>query len=220
MPSPSSLTRRLAAAVALVGWGALILQFYLSLRLAVANGQGIAGGIFIYFGYFTILTNILAALALSTPLLMPDSTLGRFFARPDVNTAVAAAMALVGLAYSLLLRRLWTPTGLQLLADVALHDVMPVLFLIYWWAAIPRTGVLWTDLPTLGVYPLGYLLYMLVRGLLAKHYPYHFLDPSVLGYGRVFVNAFLLLVGFLTIAALLVGASQLRRGVNAPAERA
>jgi hypothetical protein len=97
--------------------GALILQFYLTLRLAVANGKGIAGGVVVYFGYFTILTNILAALALSAPLLSPSSTAGRFFARPAVNTALATAMAAVGLGYSLLLRRLWDPQGLQLVAD-------------------------------------------------------------------------------------------------------
>ena len=157
------LLRAFAPIPALIGWGALILQLYLLLRLTVADGRGVSGGIVAYLGFFTILTNILAALALSAPLVVPDATLGRFFSRPGVNTAVAAAIVLVGAAYSLFLRHTWNPQGWQLVADEALHDVMPVLFLIYWWFAVPKGAVRWTDIPHWCVYRVGYLLYALVR---------------------------------------------------------
>lgn len=205
------LLRAFAAIAALIGWGALILQLYLLLRLTVAEGRGLSGGIVAYLGFFTILTNILAALALSAPLVVPDSSLGRFFSRPGVNTAVAAAMALVGVAYSLLLRHTWNPQGWQLVADEALHDVMPVLFLIYWWFAVPKRAVRWTDIPRWCVYPVGYLLYVLVRGALIGRYPYPFIDVGGLGYGRVLVNAVGLLLGFTLVALILVGAGALKK---------
>jgi hypothetical protein len=209
--------RRFAAVAALIGWGALILQFYLTLRLAVANGKGIAGGVVVYFGYFTILTNILAALALSAPLLSPSSTVGAFFGRPGVNSAIATAIAMVGLVYSLLLRKIWDPHGLQLLTDEVLHDVMPILFLIYWWFAVPVDGVRWSDLPKWLLYPIGYFVYTLVRGPFARHYPYPFLDPGALGHGRVLVNAGILVASFLVIAGLLLGARHLLTRARASA---
>lgn len=46
--------------------------------------------------------------------------IARFFARPGVNSAVTAAMILVGVVYSLLLRASWNPQGWQLVADEAL----------------------------------------------------------------------------------------------------
>jgi hypothetical protein len=104
---------------------------------------------------------------------------------------------------------------LQLLADEALHDVMPILFLIYWWFAIPVDVIRWTDLPKWVLYPIGYVVYTLVRGRLAGHYPYPFLDPVALGYGRVFVDALGLLAIFWVMAGLLLGARRLQAGAGA-----
>jgi hypothetical protein len=55
---------------------------------------------------------------------------------------------------------------------------MPILFLIYWWFAVPTDGIRWTDLPTWLLYPIGYFVYTLVRGPFARHYPYPFWIPA------------------------------------------
>lgn len=209
-PGQSNL-RAFAATAALIGWGTLILQLLLMLRVTVADGRGVSVGIINYFGYFTILTNILAALTLSAPLLLPNASLGRFFSRPGVITAVAASIAMVGAVYSLLLRQVWNPQGWQLVADEALHDVIPVLFLIYWWFAVPKGAVRRTDIPRWCAYPVGYLLYVLVRGALLGNYPYHFIDVGALGYGRVLVNSVVLVLGFTLIGLILVGAGALKK---------
>ncbi len=196
--------RVFATVCALIAWSALLLQLYLSVRLAVANGKSVAEGVLIYFGYFTILTNILVALALSVPLVAPASAPGRFFARPSVATAIAAAITIVGLAYFFLLRHVWDPQGWHLVADVALHYVDPVLFLAYWWLAVSKSGLSWTDIPKWMLYPVGYFVYVLIRGGLTGLYPYYFIDVSALGYGPALVNALGMLVGFVVVAALLV----------------
>ena len=214
------LLRAFATIAALVGWAALILQLALLVRLTVADGRGVSGGIVAYLGFFTILTNILAALALSAPLVAPDSSPGRFLSRAGVNTAVAAAMALVGIAYSLLLRHTWNPQGWQLVADEVLHDVMPVLFLIHWWFRVPKGAVRWTDVPRWCAYPVGYLLYALVRGALIGRYPYPFIDVGALGHRRVLVNSVGLLLGFVLIALILVGAGGLKKDRAPSPERA
>jgi hypothetical protein len=69
--------RGLAILVAGVAWFGVLLQLYLSLKSSVANGKTIAEGLIIYFGYFTILTNILVALVLTLPLVAPASSAGR-----------------------------------------------------------------------------------------------------------------------------------------------
>ena len=71
------LLRACTVIAALIGWGALILQLYLLLRVTIVDGRGVSGGIVAYLGFFTILTNILAAVTLSTPLGVPDLSLGR-----------------------------------------------------------------------------------------------------------------------------------------------
>ncbi len=198
------------AVAAALGWTALALQFYLSTHLAINRGNGFLGGLITYFSYFTILTNILVALALTAPLVRVRSSLAEFLSRPTVNTGIAASIALVGIAYALLLAHIWDPKGLQLVADVLLHYVMPVLFLVYWWVAVPRGDVRWRHVSRWMLYPVLYFLYAMVRGALSAVYPYPFIDASELGYTRALANAVGILLGFSAVALLLVALGRLK----------
>jgi len=194
-----------------VVWAALALQLWLTLRASMANGRGLAGGLALYFSFFTILTNTLVALTLTLPAVTPSSRLGRFFARPATVTGVAAAIALVGGVYVTLLRHVWEPRGAQLVADVVLHYVTPVLFLLFWWSAVDARDVGHGDVPAMLVYPLCYLGYALARGAATDEYPYYFIDAAQLGYGTVAANAAALTAVFAAVAAMLVAVGR-RRG--------
>lgn len=199
--------RGFALIVAVAAWAGVILQLVLTVGKVTAGGESLAWGLVVYFGYFTVLTNILAAIAVSGALLLPGTSFGRFCLRPGVVTAIAAAISVVGMSYFLLLRRTWDPHGWQLVADVLLHYVVPVLFVSSWWLAVPKADLNWRQIPTWTVYPLAYLVYMLARGELTGLYPYPFADVVALGYARTFLNSALILVGFIAVAAALVGAA-------------
>lgn len=198
-----------------VAWFGVFLQLYLSLKLSFANGKTAAEGLLVFFGYFTILTNILVALLLTLTLAAPASSAGRFFKRPGAATATAAAIGLVAITYFLLLRNVWDPKGWQLVADSVLHYVTPILFLVYWWIAVPKETLRWFHIPVWAGYPFGYLVYMLARGKLTGLYPYFFLDAGKLGYGKTLLNGlgvlfiFILVSGLLLVAARLQGTSSL-----------
>ncbi len=205
------------AVAAALGWTALALQFWLSMRRASGQGMSVAGGIITYFSFFTVLTNILAALALTAALVRSRSGVLGFFARPDVNTGMAASIAVVGIAYHLLLRHTWNPEGLQLVADVALHYVMPVVFLIYWWVAVAGERSRWKNIGWWALYPIGYLIFALGRGALSGIYPYPFIDAGTLGYPRALSNAAGILVGFVAVALGLIAVGRLKGRARAAA---
>ncbi|MGG6239599.1 Pr6Pr family membrane protein [Nodosilinea sp. AN01ver1] len=205
----SSGLKRFAALSASVGWLALAAQFYLSVQLGIANGNGVLGGVVAYFSYFTILTNGLVAIALTAGAL-PDSTAPAwlaFFRRPGVVTAITASIIVVGSVYFLILRHIWEPQGLQWLADVLLHYVMPPLFWVYWWWAVPKQALHPTAIARWMAYPLGYAVYALGLGAIRGRYPYPFIDVIALGYPRVLVNsaAILAVFGLLCLALILLG---------------
>jgi hypothetical protein len=211
-PSFSARARSpLIAAAALLGWFALALRLWLSIRMSTADGQSVITAIWIFLGFFTILTNLLMAIALSANALGMDDRFGRFFRRPGVITAIAANIALVMLTYNLLLQHLWEPKGWILVADLLVHDVMPVLFLLFWWFAVPKDTLRLRQLGGWLSYPLGYLLYALIRGAITRWYPYPFLDVNALGYPRVLLNAGGVAVVFIVMALLLLGLAQLQR---------
>lgn len=194
--------------VAVVAWFGVVLQLALTIRLVLSQGGTVPGALVIYLGYFTVLTNLLVAVSLSLPT--------RWFRSPGVATGVAVSIALVGLAYHLLLRHVWNPQGLQWLADVTLHYITPLLCLLHWWLAVPPVRHAWHAPLTWAAWPLVYLVYALVRGHWLQSYPYPFIDVAVLGYRQTLLNAIGLLVVFLVmgLAFIAVARWRLRRAVH------
>lgn len=118
--------------VAALAWCGVLLQLYLSLRLAADSGKSPVGGLVAFFGYFTVLTNIFVALTTTLPLTFRSSRSGRWFGSAMTLGCATTAIVFVGVVYHLLLRNLWAPAGLQWLADVILHYAVPITLLVYW----------------------------------------------------------------------------------------
>ena len=197
--------KRCVAAAALAGWVGLAVQQYLIFYSRWSTGASLLGGLVNFFSFFTVLTNTLVVVVLSYAVVHRDSAAKRFFLAPQVSSAIAASIIVVSLAYNLLLRHLWSPQGFQFIADELLHDVMPLLFLIYWWRCVPKGQLRFRHVGVWVIYPLVYFGYVLLRGDLLGQYQYPFIDVLTLGYPQVFVNAGGLLVGFVLVALAMVG---------------
>ena len=211
-PTPGSAARRRVVAVAAVlGWAGLSIQLYLILYSRWTLAASLLGGLVSFFSYFTVLSNTLVATVLTCELTSRESAARRWFLQPWVSSGIAVSIAVVGLAYSLLLRHLWHPEGWQLLADELLHDIMPLLFLVYWWCCVPKGTLRLGHIALWVMYPLVYFAYALLRGHLLAAYPYPFIDVSTLGYPQVFLNAAGILAGFVVIALLVVGLDRWRK---------
>jgi hypothetical protein len=207
--------RAVVTAFALLAWFGLLLQLFITVHSNVQSGKGALWGIVVFLGYFTILTNLLVCLALTLPLAAPASASGIFFARSDVNACVATSIVFVGLAYHFLLRNLWHPQGLSLLADTLLHYITPILFLLHWWFAFPKGALRWSYPFIWGLYPTAYLVYALIRGAIIGNYPYGFIDPKAIGYEKTVVNGIGLLIVFFALGLILVALGRVQRRVTA-----
>ena len=207
--------RAFVAALAALAWFGVLLQLFVTLHSTMENGTGVVGGLVSFLGYFTILTNLLVCISLTMPLLAPASSAGRFFARSDVTAGVATSIVFVGLAYHLLLRNVWNPQGLNLIANDFLHYVTPILFLVYWWFYFPKGALRWSYPLIWGLYPTAYLIYALIRGSIIGSYPYGFLDPSAIGYQRTMINAVGLLIAFIVIGLIFTALGRVQRRSSA-----
>lgn len=201
--------KRFVAAAALAGWAGLAIQQYLIFYSRWESGASLLGGLINFFSFFTVLTNTLAVVVLSYARVSRDSPSKRFFLAPVISSGIAVSILVVGLAYNLLLRHLWQPEGFQFIADELLHDVMPVLFFIFWWRCVPKGDLRLKHIGGWVIYPLVYFAYALLRGDLLGQYQYPFIDVSTLGYPQVFVNAGGILMGFVLIALAVVGLDKL-----------
>jgi hypothetical protein len=197
--------KRCVAAAALAGWVGLAVQQYLIFYSRWSTGASLLGGLVNFFSFFTVLTNTLVVVVLSYAVVHRDSAAKRFFLAPKVSSAIAVSIVLVSLAYNLLLRHLWQPEGFQFIADELLHDVMPLLFVVYWWRCVPKGVLRFKHIGLWVLYPLVYFAYVLLRGDMLGQYQYPFIDVGTLGYPQVFMNAGGILTGFVLIALAVVG---------------
>ena len=192
--------RYVEALGAVFGWTALALQFSVHLGETSRMGLSPAEGVLRYASYFTVTTNSLVALVLTASAVGR----GRFLRAPGVKAATAVYIAVVMLVYEGVLRRLWTPVGLQWWLDVALHDVMPVLYVLYWLTLAEKARLPWrAPLVWLG-YPAVYCLWVMLRGAMSGFYPYPFLDAGRIGYGQAAINGAAVLVVFVIVGMLVV----------------
>ena len=203
-------------ALAVISWAGVLLQFWLSINLALANGKSVGDGLVVVFGYFTVLTNLFVALTATLLLIAGSNRLGRWFGSPMVLGSAITSILMVGITYHFLLRNVWQPQGLRLLADTVLHYVVPLLALLYWLIFPPRyeLGVLaplaWC------LYPLLYFVYVFVRGELLGSYPYYFIDVTSIGYRQAMLNSFGLLVAFVALGAAVLAIATLRNHFRSP----
>ena len=200
------MTHRRAAvgAAALLGWFALTVQMILVLIGRWQEQASLIGGLINLYGYFTITSNTLVAVLLTQAAFGRAGPAQRWFTSAPVASGITVSILLVSLAYNLLLRHLWHPEGWHRVTDELLHDIMPLICLLYWWFEVPKGHLRAWHLAAWCAYPAIYFLYALWRGQNIGVYAYPFIDVAKLGFAQVMVNALGVLAGFCLIGAVLM----------------
>lgn len=192
--------RWFAGLVAMLCWAGLALQLYLVIVAAGEMGVGVIAAILAYASFFTIQTVLIAALVTSrTAIGIEGRWPGARF-----KSAIAVYVAVAGLVFAVILRPVFQHTGLQLWTDAVLHYVVPPLYGLFWFLAVPKHDLRWRDAAIWMAYPACYSVAVLAYGLWSRFYPYPFFDlpkigPAALvmaiaGLGAVFLAAGLLVV--------------------------
>lgn len=200
--------RRYAASAATLGVAALILQFILILapRINTPGGWLIALGRF--FGFFSIHMNILIVVAFVCVAIGARGPIARLLARPAVAAGITVWIILVALAYELLLRAIIKPQGLNWVADMLLHVVMPILWVAHWWVWTSKKGLEWKHAAYWCILPLAFLGVIIIRALAGGGYTYPFLNVAKLGFPPVVGYVVCLLAGTWAMGVAVVAAGK------------
>ncbi len=189
------MQKSFAGLLALAGWFAVIAQYVLMLNnSAITVGEATLR----FFGYFTILTNIMAAGYFTAALFNAS-----FTKRAGLLSAITVYIIIVGMVYQVALRHIWDPQGLQKWVDELLHSVIPFGVLIYW-SLFEKKGLRHVQIFSWSIYPLAYLLFTLIRGSISGFYPYPFINVSEIGMRQTLINALIILTLFMTISFLFI----------------
>ncbi|MEV4656054.1 Pr6Pr family membrane protein [Micromonospora sp. NPDC049301] len=161
--------------------------------------------------YFTIQSNVavgaLAAYAgLSAWRDRPDPP-------PTLRGAVTLYITITGVVYHLVLANPASPFAMaqpdrtvgEALGNQLLHTVVPLLAVADWVLFDQRGRLRLRYAAWWLAFPLGYLGFALLRGLVVHGYPYPFLDAGELGYAGVAVSALFFAIAFWLLGLLFVG---------------
>jgi hypothetical protein len=186
-----------AGAFALVGWSAVVGQYF-------ASHAGSLSSTIDYFSYFSVLSNILVAATLTSAAVAPQSAVGSWLLRPGVAVATAVYISVTGLTYYLILSDLYDLKGWVLLFDRLLHYVMPPAYVLFWLMFMPRgqlrlSAAAWALIP-----PIGYAAYTFVHGPWTGFYPYPFVDIPKIGVWNTARNVLQFVVFFYVMGAIYV----------------
>lgn len=184
-----------------LAWFALVFQFYVHINSGAAAKTEL---LIRFFSYFTIDSNLLVALCSTSILLFHSTSLGRFFSKPKVITAISVYILVVALIYNVVLRFLWVFQGWSMILNELLHVVVPVMFLIYWIYFVPKQQLQWKNIWFWLIYPLIYTIFVLIRGSHSGFYPYPFLNVTKLGMEKVLLNCAIIALLFAFLSALFV----------------
>lgn len=166
-------------------------------------GTALVGRLLRVASFFTIQSNMLVALVSVQLARRPDRD-GPIWRVLRLDALVG--IAVTGIVYATVLARIHEPTGWeQVASNAAFHYLSPIMAVAGWLAFGPRPRIDRTTVAWSLAWPAAWLAYTLARGALSRWYPYPFVDAATHGYGRVLLNA-LLVLGVLTAVAGLYAA--------------
>jgi hypothetical protein len=167
-----------------------------------------------FFSYFTIQSNIVVLLAALAVIFRPDK-LGLPWYR-GLRLISVVGITVTAVVYNVILAKDDHDTGLSLLANNLLHRVGPAVFILAWLAFGPWSKLTFRDIPRAMAWPLAWLFYTVVHGLITGWWPYGFIDIDTEGASTVAVNIGAIIIFALALAVAYLGIARLREGGGPP----
>jgi hypothetical protein len=163
---------------------------------------------FNFFGFFTVQSNIFTAIVL---LVVGIAGFSRRKRSRRLDLALAAAttyIVVVGLVYNTLLAGL--AGGIDVpWANTVLHVIVPIYVALDWLLFGDRRRLVIKQVWIILVYPIVWLIVVLLRGATDGWVPYPFLAPAT-GYGSVAVYCVIIAVVIAAVGLLVLWYSKVR----------
>jgi hypothetical protein len=187
----------LVIAFAIIAQLVLVIQGVGVLVDEIGNSAPLGVRLLRFFSYFTVQSNLLAAVIAASLIARPDRDGSVWRA---VRLAALFGMTVTFVVYMTVLRPLLHLEGIERLADIGFHYVAPLLAVGGWllfgpWPRIDNRCALRSL-----IWPVAYLVYVLALGALTGWYPYPFINAAMIGYPNAMINS-------LIIAVLLLGST-------------
>jgi cytochrome bd-type quinol oxidase subunit 2 len=199
-------SNKVSVFLSILCWFTVILQ----LILIIINRQvSVFETIIRFFTFFTILTNILVAMVFTANWLQPKNSF-QIFNKPNTQVAIAVYIFVVGFVYNTVLRFIWQPKGWNKVADELLHLVIPVVYILFWYFKFSKKEINYKSIFSWLLFPMIYIVVVMIRGCFSGYYPYPFLHVGNLGVEKVVYNSILMTLFFVVVSVVFYRINNLK----------
>lgn len=187
-------------AIALFGLTAIVSTFLDTATRATINP-------FNFFGFFTMQSNIILVIVLLVSAGVSFSGKPQTDRLMLIRGCATTYIVITGVLYAILLSG--QEGGVTLAwANSALHVVLPLYAALDWLIFSDRKALPWNKIWVALIYPVVWLIVVLIRGATDGWFPYPFLNPAQ-GYGVVALYCVFITVAAAVFASLVWAASRL-----------
>lgn len=156
----------------------------------------------VLFKYFTIQSNIIVVLYFSM-LLWTKSHQKSMIFRNYIG-AVTLCITMTFSMFFLFLEPIWNPQGIHLISSTILHYINPFLVIVFFVISMKDYSFRYKDIAIWVIYPILYLIFVLIFGAITGDYIYPFLNINELGILTFVLTILILLLGYLGLSFLIV----------------
>lgn len=147
------------------------------------------------FRTFSIQTNYIVTIWFTLAIILhknPES-LGKITG--PLKGAFTMYITITFLVFAILLSPFYQPTGWAAFSNSVIHYITPIAFIVDWALTETKVRYEWNYLLYWMIYPLCYILFAVIHGIITGNYIYYFLDINALGV-LVFVMFVSVLIAF------------------------
>lgn len=204
----SQLHRMLAVAGVALGLVVLLWQGSVTIPARMAEGGGPFRALVFFLSFLGVLVVVGQMIVWSASARVRP--LVPALAGPTARVAMAGAGMVAILLHAPLLVA-GTGGGLS---DLAVHYLVPLAFIVWWVIGPHPVPLRWSRAVPMMAVPVGYALWVVVRGVTIGRWPYPFVSVPELGWVQVLINLAGLIVVFALVFLAAIAAS---RALNARA---
>lgn len=189
------MKRKFALIIAVLG--TLGILFTLIYHMFDNPSTPLASGLEI-FRYFTILSNLIVAIYF---WLLFSLNLDKNSLFKKLLGGVAVYITITGVVFALFLQADFQQFGLDKVGSIISHYIIPILTVGFLLFFREDYNFSFKDIIKWSIFPIGYIIFLLIRGSVTSDYIYPFLELDSLGFG-LFTLYFIVLIAFFGILSI------------------
>lgn len=156
--------------------------------------------------YYTVQSNFLVLLWITVAVIYEKKEDKPFFLKPIVQGAITVYITFTFIVFALVLQPLAEPSAdlVYNIRNILVHYLIPIMFIIDWVVTGHEEQYEWKYELYWLIYPLGYLAYTLIRGVIINWYPYFFFNFNTQGIPLVIIFSIALSLLFIFLIAVYI----------------